>query len=188
MSILSKGAEATIYETQDGIKKVREPKSYRIEELDTYLRKKRTKSEAKILRKLYPLTPKVIEEDEYEIVMEKIDGEKVRDVIQDSPGIGEEIGNVMAEMHGKDISHGDPTTSNMIYADAIKLIDFGLATMNARVEDKAVDLHVFHSILRSTHADTKEQIWKEFLQGYTPQNKDDIMKRYEKVKQRGRYK
>ncbi len=52
--MVEKGAEANIYPghwmDQEVLIKKRIPKSYRIEEIDTYLRKKRTKREAKLIR------------------------------------------------------------------------------------------------------------------------------------------
>lgn len=70
------------------------------------------------------------------------------------------LGAAIATMHAADVVHGDLTTSNaMLVADAgdaacphqIALIDFGLSTVSASVEDKAVDLYVLERAFLCTH-------------------------------------
>ncbi len=51
MKAIARGAEATVYESKDVVIKDREKKRYRIEEIDSALRKSRTRSEFNILKK-----------------------------------------------------------------------------------------------------------------------------------------
>ena len=79
--ILSHAAEAIIIRQNDKIIKRRIKKSYRISEIDSKLRKLRTKKEAKLLYKLQNLipVPKIIKvnEEEKEIIMQYILGKKL---------------------------------------------------------------------------------------------------------------
>ena len=91
--ILEKGAEANIYPGQwmdeEVIIKKRIPKNYRIEDIDTYLRKKRTKGESKLLgesKSCGVKTPIVYDVDKNEsaIFMEKIDGIPLKKIFDGS--------------------------------------------------------------------------------------------------------
>ena len=84
MKLLAQGAEAKIYLDGDRIIKERIKKNYRIEELDVYLRKTRTKKEIKLLSDLkrHRLNvPKIIDSEKFKIVMEFIDGKKLKDAL-----------------------------------------------------------------------------------------------------------
>lgn len=70
----------------------------------------------------------------------------------------------------------------------IYLIDFGLGFQNARIEDKAVDIHLFRQALESKHFKHWEKLFHSFLSGYSPKDKKQILERLEKVEARGRYK
>ena len=69
------------------------------------------------------------------------------------------IGTSLGKMHDASVVHGDLTTSNIMVKDApgvepgfqIVMIDFGLATMQPNIEDKAVDLYVLERAFISTH-------------------------------------
>lgn len=69
-------------------------------------------------------------------------------------------------------------------------IDFGLGFMNARTEDKAVDLYLIKEALEAKHFAKFEDYWKEVLRGYRKSSKEaaGVLKRLEKVEKRGRYK
>ena len=84
------------------------------------------------------------------------------------------IGESLGKMHDADIVHGDLTTSNIMVREVevevdatlkstgaivdspqlrqeVLLIDFGLATTQTLMEDKAVDLYVLERAFLSTH-------------------------------------
>lgn len=123
----SLGAEAVITLNNKEIIKDRIKKSYRLPILDERLRKSRTRSEAKIIGKLFDIipVPRIIKTDENashfeeKIVMEFIDGKKLSENLEnlDYKKICKLIGENISKMHDKGIIHGDLTTSNMIYVE-----------------------------------------------------------------------
>lgn len=189
---IAQGAEAIINLTESNrILKERIPKSYRNKELDADLRKSRTRREAKIIQKLEGLAPKLLKTDnQSEIEMEFIDGDVLKNILDNNVELAKEIGKQTGMLHDKDIVHGDLTTSNMLLDKnkKIRFIDFGLSFVSTKEEDKAVDLHLFKEAVKSKHFRHEDEIWNKFLKGYTPKNKEAILKRLEKVEQRGRNK
>lgn len=120
--IIAQGAEAIISLDNNNIIKNRIKKSYRLPVLDESLRKKRTKSESNIINKLKSVinVPKIIETKNNEIIMEFIDGKKLSehlDNLKNKLEIAEQIGKEISKLHDSDITHGDLTTSNMIYVE-----------------------------------------------------------------------
>jgi Kae1-associated kinase Bud32 len=189
MKLIAQGAEAKIYESGDSILKHRIKKSYRLKQLDDKLRKDRTRAEARILKRASRAgiqVPSVLDVDEktMKLQLEKIEGQKIRDVL--TPKLCLNIGKEVLKMHKANIVHGDLTTSNMILRDKeVVLIDFGLSQYAEKVEDKAVDIHLFKECLKSKHFDIWQACWKNFLQSYKNQ---PTLKRLEIVELRGRYK
>lgn len=197
--IIGQGAEATITLTdKNTVLKERIPKTYRHKQIDDELRKTRTRKEAKILKKIEPIGPKLISTDDKEkIEMEHIYGQLMKEILDQKIDLAKEIGTITGQLHDKDIIHGDLTTSNIILQTAdpktqttgkVRLIDFGLSITSTKEEDKAVDLHLFKEAVESKHYKHEEEIWKKFLEGYNPKNKKEILKRLEKVELRGRNK
>lgn len=205
---IARGAEAVIYQDKDKIIKHRLKKTYRIKELDDELRKQRTRREANLLLKAPIPHPALMKSDDTEkIVMENVKGKKVRDVLDKNPLLAKRIGKVVAELHNHNIIHGDLTTSNMILTNAkfvnsenqkdflllekgnkLVFIDFGLSFHSHKIEDKAVDIHLFKQVLNSRHHRVYEKALRAFLKGYEKVNKyKEILARLEKVESRGRY-
>ena len=170
-------------------------KNYRIKQIDTKLRKFRTKREAKILEKLAAIdfpSPKLIKTEKQKITMENIKGDKLRDVLEKKKyqKLSREIGKKIAILHNNNIIHGDLTTSNMILEKEIYFIDFGLSFFSHKTEDKAVDLHLLKQALESKHFRVWDKCFKAALQSYKKyaHNSKEILQRLEKVESRGRYK
>jgi TP53 regulating kinase-like protein len=189
------------------------PKSYRLPEIDNELRKSRTNREAKVIQSMPINAPKLYSVDNkaMKIEMEYIDGEKLSDVLEkkDYRKICKEVGQMIAEMHRKDMIHGDLTTSNMILAsgtkdksynrtqdktnqriekqkkDSVYFIDFGLSFFSTKIEDKAVDLHLLRQALESRHYTIYEESFKAMLEGYEDK---EVIKRLEEVEKRGKNK
>jgi len=192
MEEIARGAEAVLYKDKEKIIKHRIKKSYRVKELDDELRRQRTRREANLLLKIPIPHPKLIQSDyKEEIVMERIRGEKLRDILDKKPELARKIGVLVAELHNHNIIHGDLTTSNMLLDknDNLVFIDFGLSFYSHKVEDKAVDIHLFKQALNSKHHRVYEEALREFLKGYEKVNKyKEILKRLRRVELRGRYK
>jgi len=197
--ILGAGAEATVYlDDSSGrslVDKERSRKSYRHEDIDSVLRKTRTRKESKILKSLekYGFVPRILEQKEHNILMENIEGIQLKNLLDKDPKIAIFIGKNLSIMHDNNIIHGDLTTSNMILSGKGKsqklfFIDFGLSYNSTRIEDKAVDIHLFKQALESKHFKVDDKAYGQFLKGYNPKDKKDILKRLEIVEQRGRYK
>jgi len=195
--IIQQGAEAVIILKKDLVLKRRVKKGYRLEILDERIRKRRTKSEARILERVVRIisVPKVlrVREKEKEIDMEFIDGLKLSeslDGLKNWKKVCFKIGKNIAKLHDENIIHGDLTTSNMILkGEEVYFIDFGLGYLNGKFEDKAVDLHLIKQALEAKHFGKWEEYWKEIRRGYkVSKNVSVVLERLEKVEKRGRYK
>ena len=184
-------AEAIVELKGDLVYKRRIEKRYRVREIDERIRRERTRSEAKIIsearRKGVP-TPIIFDVHDYELVMERIEGDLVREVINDA--ISKRIGEFVGILHKNSIIHGDLTTSNIILGkdNILYLIDFGLSFVESNIEAKGVDVHVFLQSLCGTH-DAHEQLKEAFIKGYlsTFPNAAQVLRRVTEIEQRGRY-
>ena len=193
MKLIAQGAEAKIFKKKDSILKDRIKKSYRLPQIDIRLRKSRTRSEAKILRKAGRIinVPRVISTDDKKMTLEieHIDGVKVRDLFDRDDEtlkrkVCRELGKSIKKLHQNDIIHGDLTTSNMIWNGKLNLIDFGLGKVSIRLEDKAVDIHLLKECFKSKHHVHWVTYWNEFKKSY---NMDKVFAQLERVEARARY-
>ena len=176
-------------DSQKIISKKRVPKNYRSKELDNSIRKKRTRSESKILKKLNGLVnvPEIylVDEKNFEIQMEFIDGLNLKEIIEKKPELAKLAGEEIKKIHAAGIIHGDLTTSNIIYYNKkLYFIDFGLGYFSDKIEDKATDLIVFKKTFNATHSKLKNG-WSLVIKGYNP-NKE-LIDQVEKIKKRARY-
>ncbi len=208
-SMVEKGAEANIYSghwmDQEVIIKKRIPKSYRIEVLDSHLRKKRTKKEAKLLGEAKQCgikTPLIydIDKEGNAIVMENVEGIILKKIFEDlddseEPNIQiknlcEKIGRNIAKLHNCNIIHGDLTSSNMIFKNNnVYFIDFGLGMISDLVEDKGVDLLVFKKAISGIHHKIADDCFKSILKGYNSAlDYEKVVTKVNEIEGRGRYK
>lgn len=190
MELIAQGAEAKVYLTEEKkILKERIKKSYRISELDNFLRKTRTKKEAKIMADLKRLgikAPVVYETSEFSIEMELIEGDKLKDILDKNncAGLCKKIGSAVSIMHKGNIIHGDLTSSNIIVKEGeIYFIDFGLSVETKSLEQKASDLLTLYQNFNSVHPEV--EAWKHFLDGYREQ--EEVLKVFQKMLKRRRY-
>jgi len=203
--LVAKGAEADLYIVDwnglRAMKKVRVPKKYRHPELDYQMRKSQTNHEADIIHRAKfngvptPLLYHVDNENAV-IVMEYIDGIKIRDLVDQLTDIEriklfKRIGFYAGKLHKAGIIHGDLTTSNIIKSgDRIVFIDFGLSEVNSEVEKRGVDLNLMNRMLTSTHYRYQEELLEAFKDGYRVSMEEEAMEaleRMEEVAKRGRY-
>ncbi len=193
------GAEAVVSLDRGIVIKDRVSKRYRLGEIDSRLRKTRTRQEASILLKLQTLgfpSPAVLGMDDRGMLlrMEYIEGPQLKSVLDDSPLLdllAREVGTLVGRLHRQDIIHGDLTTSNMILSKGkVVLIDFGLGFFSTKTEDKAVDLHLLRRALGSKHPLVAERFFGIALEGYAAAMGDsagEVLSRLEAVERRGRY-
>jgi TP53 regulating kinase and related kinases len=207
--ILSQGAEAKIILQNNSIIKNRIKKTYRHPELDEKLRKRRTKSESKLLEKASKIinvpSPKIthLGPKEFSIVIPFINGKKLSESFdefskKEQQKICKDIGESVAKLHKNEIIHGDLTTSNMILVKdknknfEVYFIDFGLGYISTKIEDKAVDLHLLTQALESKHFKNWEFLLKEIFKSYQKiigkEYSEKIFQRINKIEKRGRYK
>ncbi|MBM4241186.1 MAG: bifunctional N(6)-L-threonylcarbamoyladenine synthase/serine/threonine protein kinase [Euryarchaeota archaeon] len=205
--IAAKGAEANLYEDKwldhEVLIKKRIKKSYRISEIDQYLRKTRTKKEAKLLseaKRCGVRTPLVYDIDRAEnaLIIEKINGNLLKNIFK-TASLDEiknkcrKIGEYIGKLHNCGIIHGDLTTSNMIAdkdetAFKIVFIDFGLGKFSDLVEDKGVDLLVFKKAIGSIHYEIAEECFKAILEGYEiADDYGEIVEKVSEIEGRARY-
>ena len=191
---IAKGAEAVITKEKDIIKKNRLVKNYRIKQIDEKLRKQRTRNEASLMRAARRAginVPANVDDSDFDIVMEYVDGIKIKDFFEnDYKRLAEKIAESVARMHAYDIIHGDLTTSNMLLKDGdIYFIDFGLGFISKRTEDKAIDLFLLHEAIESTHHTVLQNAWKIILNTYRKEypESEEIIKALQKIEKRRRY-
>lgn len=172
------------------ILKYRPSKRYRHPQLDGAITKQRTRGEAKVMKKLHAqgfAVPLLLHADHVRGAIwmsplgypladgshssvknwlwarEKLQGFDVKTVKEVLVAVGKIVGN----MHRAGIVHGDLTTSNVVVLEeGVGLIDFGLASQKAPVEDRAVDLYVLERALASTHSRYAEQYAEWVMEGY----------------------
>lgn len=191
MKLIAQGAEAKIYLDRDKILKERIEKKYRKKELDIFLRKTRTKKEAKLLsdvKRIGVKVPTLFEVKKFSIKMEFIDGNKLKNILNKNnyKKFSRKIGEDTAKMHLADIVHGDLTTSNLIVKNGeLYFIDFGLSVETKNLEQKAADLLTLHQNFKSVHPEF--ECWKYFLNGYKGKETERILEVFEKMLKRRRY-
>lgn len=197
MQLAKRGAEADIYIVEwDGrkaVSKVRSPKPYRHEALDSPIRKHRTVHEASFMsaaKSAGVMSPFVrfVDPARAEIIMEFVEGQNVRDAI--TPDLCYEIGCYAAMLHASNIIHGDLTTSNFIAGKKLILLDFGLSYYSERMEDMATDIRLIKEVFTSAHIATKKA-FPRFMEGYASvageKKAGKIRENVKEIEQRGRY-
>jgi Kae1-associated kinase Bud32 len=190
MEIIASGAEAVIALDGNTIIKNRVHKRYRLKEIDETLRRDRTRTEARLMseaRRCGVPTPIIRDVTDFEIKMEYIDGDTLKNVI--TPALSEQAGEIVGKLHSCGLVHGDLTTSNIIFLRGkLFLIDFGLAYIDRTLESRGVDIHVLFQTFESTHNDHEELI-EAFKKGYsrTLSGSDEVIRRVKEIESRGRY-
>lgn len=187
--MIGEGAEAKIYQaTVFGKKMVvkrREEKEYRVKELDLKLRKDRTRAEARILSRLSGSgvrVPRVAAVGLFSIFMERLSGKLLKDTKMTARR-AEEAGRLLAEMHKRNVAHGDFTPANlMLCGNLLYVIDFGLSEVTNSPEEKALDLLLMK---RSIPNNTYKMFEGSYSRTYG--DSKNILKRLKEIEQRGRY-
>lgn len=191
MKLIAQGAEAKIYREKDKIFKERVEKKYREKELDVFLRKTRTKKEAKLfsdVKRIGVKVPILFDVKNFTMEMEFVEGIKLKDFLNKNNyrKFCGKIGEDVAKMHLADIIHGDLTTSNIIIRKGeIYFIDFGLGVETKNPEQKAADLLTLLQNFKSVHPEFN--CWKYFLCVYKRKETERILEVFEKMLKRRRY-
>ncbi|WP_254840014.1 bifunctional N(6)-L-threonylcarbamoyladenine synthase/serine/threonine protein kinase [Natronomonas marina] len=192
------GAEAVVeFDPPEQVDKRRLPKSYRHAELDDRLRRRRTRTEARLTseaRRLGVPTPVVYDVDppEGRLRLEYVGGADLRDALTESRIRA--VGRHLARCHEAGFVHGDPTPRNVRVGrpgDAaaegrVYLIDFGLGYYTDDVEDYAMDLHVFEGAVGGT-ADDAAELLSAFEDAYATVGDERVVEQLREIEGRGRY-
>ncbi len=205
----ARGAEASLREVDwwgfPALLKERDPKGYRPKALDDRLRRERTRTEARLLveaRRLGVRTPILYDLDleKHRLLLEELPGPTLRSMLED-PKLPPEtletavarFGEVLGRLHAGTVSHGDLTSSNVIYPDgpekAPALLDLSMGERNAGLEELGIDLHLVEEDLKGLHP-RAEALLKRFLEGYqstNPERAAEVRQRAREIRGRVRY-
>lgn len=187
--VVHRGAEATLRAVDwwgfPAIVKDREAKGYRPKALDERLRRERTRTEARLLvdaRRAGVRTPIVYDVDvlHHRLVLEELPGSTLKAILEDTalpPQTARDavhaLGVALGKLHVGGISHGDLTSSNVLYPDgpgaAPALLDLSMGTRSPSVEELGIDLHLVEEDLRALSAES-ESLIRAFHEGYAAGN------------------
>ncbi|MCI4353359.1 MAG: Kae1-associated serine/threonine protein kinase [Thermoplasmata archaeon] len=206
---VSRGAEASLHAVEwlglPAMRKERESKNYRPKNLDERLKRERTRNEVRLLteaRRLGVRTPIVYDVDlpHHRLILEQLPGPTLKDLLDASkedagpvePPV-HALGVAIGRLHAGGISHGDLTSSNILYPDGPDgppaLLDLSMGSRNAGVEERGIDLHLVEEDLKGLHP-KGEALVRAFLDGYSEGNPDgqaEVRKRAREIRGRVRY-
>ncbi|HEY6237689.1 MAG TPA: KEOPS complex kinase/ATPase Bud32, partial [Thermoplasmata archaeon] len=168
---VSRGAEATIRRVDwlgfSAYLKARDTKNYRPKALDDRLRRERTRTEARLLvdaRRLGVRTPIVYDIDlaKGQLILEELPGPTLRQLLEEHAEGTEALeapvrsfGRALGRLHAGGVSHGDLTSSNVLFPDGPEgppaFLDLSMGTKGGGVEDLAIDLHLVEADLKAIH-------------------------------------
>jgi Kae1-associated kinase Bud32 len=206
---VARGAEASLRKVDwwgfPALLKERDAKGYRPKALDERLRRERTRTEARLLvdaRRAGVRTPIIYDLDlaRHRMILEELPGPTLKELLED-PGIGADdlaaallsFGNALGRLHAGGISHGDLTSSNVLYPDGTggspALVDLSMGSRNPGVEELGIDLHLVEEDLRALHAKA-DALLKTFYEGYAagnPAGAKEVRARAKAIRGRVRY-
>ena len=206
---VSRGAEATIRRVDwlgfPAYLKARDTKNYRPKALDERLRRERTRTEARLLveaRRLGVRTPIVYDIDlvKGQLILEELPGSTLRQLLEENAGGTDALeapmrsfGRALGRLHAGGVSHGDLTSSNVLFPDgpagAPAFLDLSMGTKGGGVEELAIDLHLVEGDLKAIHPNG-EHLIESFLAGYAegnPTGHRDVRTRAKEIRGRVRY-
>jgi Kae1-associated kinase Bud32 len=205
----ARGAEATIRAVDwwgfKALLKERDAKGYRPKALDDRLRRERTRTEARLLgeaRRLGVRTPILYDVDlvKHRLILEELEGPTLKQLLdersEDEAPLRrsiERFGEVLGRLHAGGISHGDLTSSNVLFADgadaAPALLDLSMGDRNGGLEELGIDLHLVEEDFKALHP-SAEELWTAFLLGYdrgNPGGAAAVRERATEIRGRVRY-
>src|SRR5579875_3335252 len=200
---VSRGAEATLREGDwwgfPVLIKDREAKGYRPKEFDDRLRKERIRTEA---RRAGVRTPLVYDVDmtHARIILERLPGPTLKEILE-APNADRatleravrEFGRALGRLHAASISHGDLTSSNVLFPEGPDgppaLLDLSMGSRQPGIEELGIDLHLVEEDFKSL-VPQSEALVRAFLAGYAEGNPDGhtaVVARAKEIRGRVRY-
>ncbi len=206
---LARGAEASIRKVDwwgfPALLKERDSKSYRPKALDDRLRRERTRTEARLLveaRRLGVRTPLIYDIDlaRHRLLLEELPGPTLKQILEDAALSPEAVvsavrafGEALGRLHAGGISHGDLTSSNVLYPGGPEgppaFLDLSMGSRSAGLEELGIDLHLVEGDLRAI-APRPAPLVRAFFEGYergNPNRAKEIRARARQIKGRVRY-
>ncbi len=206
---VSRGAEASLRKVDwwgfPALLKERDAKGYRPKALDERLRKERTRNEARLLveaRRLGVRTPLIYDLDltHHRLLLEELPGPTLKSLLEEhreeTAPLGPPVrafGRVLGLLHAGGLSHGDLTSSNVLYPDGPSappaLIDLSMGHKGAGLEEMGIDLHLVEEDFKGLHPEG-EALLGEFRNGYRdghPNGGADVEARAKEIRGRVRY-
>lgn len=188
--------QPAVYHGRNGILKTRLPKTYRHHDLDENIRYSRLRNETSLLSGMRSAgipVPMLLDIDfvQHSMTTGRIEGMTLRDYLVQtgSPGnLPHDLGVIIGKMHEHGISHGDLTTSNVIFSEKLYLIDPSMGKTAASLEELAADLVMLEESFRSAHG-VMPELWDLFRASYEKECKrgSEILAACEAIKGRRRY-
>ncbi len=206
---VARGAEASLVRVEwlglPALRKEREAKSYRPKKLDERLKRERTRNEVRLLteaRKLGIRTPIVYDVDlaRHRLILEQLPGPTLQELLEQhrddraavEPAV-RALGVALGRLHAAGMSHGDLTSSNVLYPDGpagpAALLDLSMGSRSAGLEERGIDLHLVEEDLRAIHPQG-DALFRSFAAGYAegnPQGHAEVRKRAREIRGRVRY-
>jgi Kae1-associated kinase Bud32 len=204
-----RGAEATLRRVDwwgfPALVKERDLKSYRPKALDERLRRERTRTEARLLvdaRRLGVRTPLLYDIDllHHRLTIEEIPGATLKQLLEDTNLPADDLsaalrsfGAALGRLHAGGISHGDLTSSNVLFPEGARgapaFLDLSMGSRSPGVEELGIDLHLVEEDLKALH-EGAERLVRVFLEGYDtghPAGAAAVRKRAREIRGRVRY-
>ena len=204
-----RGAEAKLRRVDwwgfPALVKERDAKSYRPKALDERLRRERTRTETRLLveaRKLGIRTPLIYDVDlaHHRLTLEEIPGPTLKQLLEDPTVPAADLdaalrafGVALGRLHAGGLSHGDLTSSNVLFPDGPRglpaLLDLSMGSRSPGVEELGIDLHLVEEDLKALHPKA-EGLGKRFLEGYdegNPAGAKAVRQRAREIRGRIRY-
>jgi Kae1-associated kinase Bud32 len=192
-------------ETPEALAKERDAKNYRPKALDDRLRRERTRTEARLLvdaRRLGVRTPILYDIDltKHRLILEELPGPTLKEILEDPALPPDQVGLAvrafgvgLGRLHAGGISHGDLTSSNVLFPDGPggppAFIDLSMGSRSPGVEELGIDLHLAEGDMRALHAKS-EALIRAFHDGYAegnPTGAKDVRQRAKEIRGRMRY-
>lgn len=204
-----RGAEAKLRRVDwwgfPALVKERDSKSYRPKALDERLRRERTRTETRLLvdaRRLGVRTPLVYDVDlaHHRLTLEEIPGPTLKQLLEDPTVTPEALdaavrafGLALGQLHAGGISHGDLTSSNVLFPEGPTgppaFLDLSMGSRSPGVEELGIDLHLVEEDLKALHP-RADHLIHAFLEGYdsgNPGGAKEVRQRVKAIRGRIRY-
>ena len=136
----------------------------------------------------------------HRLTLEEIPGPTLKALLED-PNLPPEalgaavrsFGETLGRLHAGGLSHGDLTSSNVLYPDgptgAPAFLDLSMGSRSPGVEELGIDLHLVEEDVRALHSEA-DRLVRVFLEGYdtgNPTGASDVRKRAKEIRARVRY-